>query len=114
MFVCMLCLLVLCALFSFFFTNDNAMISHEGEEGVQGRRRKGELEGTDEQGTERDRKAECEEGCARLRVKSAVHRQGCTGERKGEAGGARAKRGAQSVTGGSRWPQGEEGSARMR
>ena len=48
----MLCLLALCALFALFFTNDDAMISHEGEEGVQGRRRKGELEGTGEKGTE--------------------------------------------------------------
>ena len=90
MFVCMLCLLVLCALFVFFFTNDDTMVSHEGGEGVQGRRRKGKLEGTDEQGTERDREGECEEGCARLRVKSAVQRRGRKGERKGEEGGARA------------------------
>ena len=50
-FVCMLCLLVmhalfaLCALFEWFFTNNDAMISFEGGEGVHGRRRKGELEG---------------------------------------------------------------------
>ena len=48
MFDFMHCLLALCTLFALFFTNDDAMISHEGEEGVQGRRRKGELEGTGE------------------------------------------------------------------
>ena len=111
MFVCMLCLLVLCALFALFFTNDDTMISHEGGEGVQGRRRKGELEGTGEQGTERVKARRGARGCGR--------RAQCTGE--GVQGIARAKRGAQgrSEERESKCEEGDEGtddeeSARMR